>query len=79
MLKGSLYQVANDSFENTLPRQVPTVTCFVANLPEGTPFRVSLHSWETPIVSNSSVQSAAQYGSTITFEARVLVDEICVG
>ncbi|KAL9121389.1 MAG: hypothetical protein Q9187_002053 [Circinaria calcarea] len=79
MLKETLPKASNDTFENVLPRQIPTVTCFVANLPEGTPFRISLHSWETPTVSSASVQSAAQFGSHVTFEARVLVDEICVG
>lgn len=77
--KRTLPKASNDAFENVLPRQIPTVTCFVANLPEGTPFRISLHSWETPTVSSGSLQSAAQFGSPVTFEARVLVDEICVG
>ena len=66
------------ALEHTLPRQMPTVACFVTSLPGGCPFRVSIHSWEPPIASKST-QIITQQGHAVYFEARILIDGVCVG
>src|SRR5689334_2363826 len=33
-------------------RPSPTLTCFIASLPPGTPFRVSIHSWTKPCATS---------------------------
>ena len=70
-------QVTGYALEHNLPRQLPTVASFVPTLSNGHPFRVSIHSWESPVASKTA-QSIAQQSNTIYFEARVLVDGICV-
>jgi hypothetical protein len=62
---------------HTTPAQVPTVACFTPNLQLGSPFRVSLHSWQSTVPS-LSLGPLTPLESTICFEARVLIDGICV-
>ena len=59
------------------PRQMPTVACFIPNLHHGCPFRVSLLRWQPPIASRT-LQAMAPLEQMIRFEARVLLDGICV-
>lgn len=54
-------------------RQLPIVTCFVPSLAHGCPFRVSLHTWGEPEVSQGTHALTASEDS-IFFEARVLLD-----
>lgn len=63
--------------EHVVPRLMPTVACFIPNLAHGIPFRISLHSWEPPAATHAT-KALAIHGSTICFEARVLLDGICV-
>lgn len=60
-----------------MPRQVPTVACFVPNLHHGCPFRVSLHSWQPPVASRAT-KTIAPLDAMVYFEARVLLDGVCV-
>ena len=46
-------------------------------MPLGSPFKVSIHSWEAPIASPDTV-TLAQQADWIWFEARVLLDGFCV-
>ncbi|MCJ1374044.1 hypothetical protein MMC20_005274 [Loxospora ochrophaea] len=66
------------TFEQSIPRQIPMVACFVPDLHSGCPFRVSIHSWETPTKTRST-QVFPRLDAVIWFEARILVDGICVG
>ncbi|KAI0114076.1 hypothetical protein GGR51DRAFT_505438 [Nemania sp. FL0031] len=52
---------------------LPTMTCFMPNLPPGTPFNISLHSWKTPDVSQFT-RNYSKHPELVKFEARVLVD-----
>lgn len=56
----------------------PTLTCFVPNLENGHPFRVSLHSWEPPVPTPTTEAMAVAQDRVARFEARVLLDGICV-
>ena len=56
---------------------LPTVTCFIPSILPGSPFRVSLHSWSTPTVSRDTLAKSPQE-STVGFEAKVLLDGVCV-
>lgn len=56
----------------------PTLTCFVPNLQNGHPFRVSLHSWEPPVPTRTTKALAATQNRVAYFEARVLLDGLCV-
>ncbi|KAI1125923.1 hypothetical protein F5Y10DRAFT_245923 [Nemania abortiva] len=49
------------------------MTCFMPNLPPGTPFNISLHSWKTPDVSQFT-RNYSKHPELVKFEARVLVD-----
>ena len=53
--------------------KTPILTCFVSSLAAGTPFRVSIHSWERPAPS-SLLKSRKGEDEPIAFEARVYVD-----
>jgi hypothetical protein len=55
---------------------LPTVSCFVPSLLPGTPFRVSIHSWASPVASRAT-QALADQGNQVWFEAKVLLDGIC--
>lgn len=59
-------------------RQLPIVTCFVPSLSHGSPFRVSLHSWDEPEVSRAT-QALTSPEDCIFFEARVLLDGVYTG
>lgn len=52
---------------------LPTMTCFMPNLPPGTPFNISLHSWKTPDISQFT-RNYSKHPEVVKFEARVLVD-----
>lgn len=60
-----------------VPRYLPTVASFVPNIPLGSPLKISIHSWEAPIASPDTA-TLAQQPDWIWFEARVLLDGICV-
>lgn len=62
---------------SALPRYLPTVASFIPNMPLGSPLKVSVHSWEPPVVSPDT-QASASDGDKIYFEARVLVDGLCI-
>lgn len=55
---------------------LPTLSCFVPSLLPGSPFRVSIHSWASPVASRAT-QAMAAHGSQIWFEAKVLLDGVC--
>ncbi|KAI9817243.1 MAG: hypothetical protein M1827_001356 [Pycnora praestabilis] len=55
------------------PTLLPTLTTFVPNLEQGTPFRVSIHSWHTPHPSLDT-EKLMHRGDKIVFEARCIVD-----
>ena len=65
------------SYSLGMPRYLPTVASFVPNIPLGSPLKISIHSWEAPIASPDTV-TLAQQPDWIWFEARVLLDGICV-
>ncbi|KAG8413583.1 hypothetical protein J3458_012658 [Metarhizium acridum] len=52
---------------------LPTVCCFVPSLPTGTPFRVSIHSWNAPVVSKFT-NSYSKFPENVKFEARLFID-----
>ena len=52
---------------------LPTVTCFVPALRYGQPFRLSIHSWETPEPSQY-LRSYSKHAAEVVFEARVFID-----
>ncbi|KAJ8119234.1 hypothetical protein ONZ43_g3777 [Nemania bipapillata] len=52
---------------------LPTMTCFMPNLPPGTGFNISLHSWKTPDISQFT-RNYSKHPELVKFEARVLVD-----
>lgn len=56
---------------------MPTVASFVPSIPLGSPFKVSIHSWEPPVTSPDT-QALAGEADKIFFEARVLVDGVTV-
>lgn len=62
---------------HAVSRPVPTVACFVPGLKQGSPFRISLHSWEPPVATRST-KAITPKESTAYFEARVLLDGSCV-
>jgi len=53
------------------------VAGFIPSLPWGLPFRVSIHSWETPRIARP-VPRTAQQDVVSLFEARVIVDGCCI-
>jgi hypothetical protein len=59
-------------------RQVPIVASFIANHPDGSPFKVSIHSWTLPDLSRELKQLETR-DKALCFEARVIIDGICVG
>ena len=62
---------------SAMPRYVPTVASFIPNMPLGSPLKVSVHSWDPPVVSPDT-QASASDGDKVYFEARVLVDGLCI-
>lgn len=52
---------------------IPTVCCFIPSLAPGAPYKLSIHSWSTPSIS----QYTRAYGKdadSVVFEARLFVD-----
>ena len=68
---------AHPAYFTVVRAPLPTVSCFIPSILPGSPFRVSLHSWSTPTVSRETVARAPEE-SMIGFEAKVLLDGICV-
>lgn len=68
---------AHPAYFTVVRAPLPTVTCFIPSILPGSPFRVSLHSWSTPTVSRETVARAPQE-ITVGFEAKVLLDGVCV-
>jgi len=64
------------AYFKTVTHPLPTVSCFVPSLLPGTPFRVSIHSWTSPVASRAT-QAMADHGNQVWFEARVLLDGTC--
>ncbi|KAK4696300.1 hypothetical protein P7C71_g1595, partial [Lecanoromycetidae sp. Uapishka_2] len=54
---------------------LPTVSSFIPSLLNGTPFRVSLHSWAAPVASRST-KAMAHDEVMVYYEAKVVVDGI---
>lgn len=55
---------------------LPTVSSYIPSLLNGTPFRVSLHSWAAPVPSRAT-KAMAHDESMVYYEAKVLLDGIC--
>ncbi|KAI9719284.1 MAG: hypothetical protein M1812_003614 [Candelaria pacifica] len=60
-----------------VPIQIPVVTSFVPNLPSGTPFQVSVHSWAPPRPSRIT-EGLSRENDEVLFEARIFIDGRCV-
>ncbi|CAH0036266.1 unnamed protein product [Clonostachys rhizophaga] len=52
---------------------LPTLCCFVPSLEFGTPFNISIHSWDRPPVSQFT-RSYSRYIDKLIFEARLFID-----
>ncbi|CAG9987863.1 unnamed protein product [Clonostachys byssicola] len=52
---------------------LPTLCCFVPSLEFGTPFNISIHSWDRPPVSQFT-RSYSKYIDKVIFEARLFID-----
>ncbi|RHZ53368.1 uncharacterized protein CDV56_103294 [Aspergillus thermomutatus] len=57
--------------------QLPVLTTFIPSLPQNTPFRVSVHSWEKPRPS-LLMESLMQPDDALLFEIRIFIDGLCV-
>lgn len=68
---------AHPAYFTVVRAPLPTVSCFIPSILPGSPFRVSLHSWSTAVVSRETVARAPQE-SMVGFEAKVLLDGVCV-
>lgn len=66
-----------NSFDESSLIQLPIVVGYIPSIPWGLPFRVSIHSWETPRLFRPLPQTAHQDVISL-FEARVVVDGCCV-
>lgn len=53
--------------------QLPMLTSFIPSLDHGSPFRVSVHSWEPPKPSQI-LRTFKTHEETVAFEARVYID-----
>lgn len=67
---------AHQAYFKTVTYPLPMVSCFVPSLLAGSPLRISLHSWATPVASRATQAMVAQ-GSAIGFEAKMLLDGVC--
>ncbi|KIV89274.1 hypothetical protein PV10_08852 [Exophiala mesophila] len=54
---------------------VPSMTCFITSLEHGTPFRISVHSWQKPVAS-SILRAYKTPEEKTAFEARIYVDGV---
>ncbi|OAQ97816.1 hypothetical protein LLEC1_03906 [Akanthomyces lecanii] len=52
---------------------LPTVCCFVPSLPAGAPYKLSMHSWSTPPISQFT-RSCGKFADRVVFEVRLFVD-----
>lgn len=57
--------------------QMPVLTTFVPSLEKGSPFRVSIHSWEKPRPSRL-IEGMMQPDDMLLYEARVFIDGDCI-
>ncbi|KAH1451906.1 hypothetical protein KXX13_003237 [Aspergillus fumigatus] len=57
--------------------QLPVLTTFIPSLPQNTPFRVSVHSWDKPR-SSLLMESLMQPDDALLFEIRIFIDGLCV-
>ncbi|EAW20963.1 uncharacterized protein NFIA_114960 [Aspergillus fischeri NRRL 181] len=57
--------------------QLPVLTTFIPSLPQNTPFRVSVHSWDKPRPS-LLMESLMQPDDALLFEIRIFIDGLCV-
>ncbi|CRG91532.1 putative RNA-binding protein C23E6,01c [Talaromyces islandicus] len=57
--------------------QLPILTSFIPSLPQQSPFRVSIHSWEKPCPSRV-VESLMHPDDCVLFEVRIYMDNVCV-
>jgi hypothetical protein len=57
--------------------QLPVLTTFIPSLPQNTPFRVSVHSWDKPRPS-LLMESLMQPDDALVFEIRIFIDGLCV-
>ena len=67
---------SNTIFEGSLPQQLPTVAAFIASLPQGDPFRVSIHSWEALLPISKAARAVSKPNRF--YEARVVIDGVRV-
>ena len=68
---------AHSSYFNAVTRPVPIVSCYISSLAIGCPFRVSVHSWDTP-TATPAARSMAHHEGMAIFEAKVLIDGTCI-
>ncbi|OAA59933.1 hypothetical protein ISF_05944 [Cordyceps fumosorosea ARSEF 2679] len=52
---------------------LPTVCCFVPSLPPSAPYKLSIHSWSTPPISQFT-RSCGKFVDRVVFEVRLFVD-----
>lgn len=52
---------------------LPTVNCFVPSLAPGAPFQISIHSWNTPTISQFT-KSYSKHVNDVKFETRLFID-----
>lgn len=57
--------------------QLPVLTCFVPSMQYGSPFRISIHSWEKPQPSRI-MESLLHPEDCVLYEARIYTDNVCV-
>ncbi|KAF7177147.1 hypothetical protein CNMCM7691_004881 [Aspergillus felis] len=57
--------------------QLPVLTTFIPSLPQNTPFRVSVHSWDKPRPT-LLMESLMQPDDALLFEIRIFIDGLCV-
>ncbi|MCJ1311074.1 hypothetical protein MMC25_004744 [Agyrium rufum] len=72
----SSYSTEASAINKAFPLHIPTVACFINNLPNDAPFRISIHSWEPPVPSDLLKSKVAD--ENVCYEARVVVDGTCV-
>ncbi|KAL9116034.1 MAG: hypothetical protein Q9227_000402 [Pyrenula ochraceoflavens] len=57
---------------------IPVLTTFVPSLTEGSPFRISIHSWDGAPKASRALECLMQVEDSIAFEARIYVDGLFV-
>lgn len=57
--------------------QIPVLTTFIPSLPQNSPFRVSVHSWDRPRPSRR-LEGFMQPEDVVLYEVRVFIDGLCV-